>query len=521
MSNNYWADWKQDKRIDEAEEQLRAERRARSRLSEQMRTQQGNLQGQIDRLTRAFVALVEHEDIRAELGQYADAAGCRRYAREVVSTVVVTGGATLRGTVESADVPGYWLAAAARGVAARARGEAGGDELLAEARHRDPRRTALFQSLLSAQTRDPRWASEQLDLVLPDQPAVSAAQRQVWLAVADGRLRPPAGDAEELLVAALGRQVAAAGTPATERVTVWLEEQSGALRDMLSAERAAARLATLRQVLASGTGGRTPSEPTIAAFLGADASEQSDPGPAQEAEDPLADCLRSLVDEGSPAEGDILDRMAAVRIDLGFLDEGTATMQSAWSAPVGDVVDLLLADLEDASAPRFALACRALAPLLRTIADDLGRQAAVPIADTRPVKVVGEVITVGTDGATSSWQDGVAAGVLRRHPINPLLLPLGVALLVAGVLGVALAFVAPGWTVLALAGVLGGAGTLFAALRERRVLADLQARTRTTTDGEIEVAIASILDDRARSATAAGQAHEHLRAVRDVLGAPV
>ncbi|WP_278258078.1 hypothetical protein [Nocardioides convexus] len=63
-----WTDWTQNRRIADAEEALDAERRARSRLSEQMRQQQGNLQGRLDRLTRAMVALIEHEDIRAEPG---------------------------------------------------------------------------------------------------------------------------------------------------------------------------------------------------------------------------------------------------------------------------------------------------------------------------------------------------------------------------------------------------------------------------------------------------------------------
>ena len=105
-SSNYWTDRRQNQRIEEAEAQLASERRARNRLAQQMREQQGNLQGQIQRLTTALVALIEHEDIRAELGQYSDAANCRRYARDVVATVVVTGGAALRGSVVPREVPG-------------------------------------------------------------------------------------------------------------------------------------------------------------------------------------------------------------------------------------------------------------------------------------------------------------------------------------------------------------------------------------------------------------------------------
>ncbi|MGS7457267.1 hypothetical protein, partial [Mycobacterium tuberculosis] len=77
---------------------------------------------------------------------------------------------------------------------------------------------------------------------------------------------------------------------------------------------------------------------------GDDPADQPTPAGAAEAtEDPLADCLRSLVDEGSPAEGDILDRMARARADLGFLDERVSAHSAAWSSPAGDVLDLLLA----------------------------------------------------------------------------------------------------------------------------------------------------------------------------------
>jgi len=76
---------------------------ARSRLASQMAKQQGNLQGQIDRLTEAFVAMVEYEDIRGELNEHADAAGNRKYAREIVPNLVVTGGTVLAPLLACAD----------------------------------------------------------------------------------------------------------------------------------------------------------------------------------------------------------------------------------------------------------------------------------------------------------------------------------------------------------------------------------------------------------------------------------
>lgn len=495
-----WTDWKQNQRLEETEAQLAAERSARSRLADQMRTQQGNLQGQIDRLTRAFVALVEHEDIRAELGQYADAAACRRYAREVVSTVVATGGAALRGSAEPDDVPGYWLAPAARGVVRIAQGEPGGADLLAEAAHRDPRRTTLLLTLLGALTRDPRWTSgTDLARVLPDRPEISNAQRQVWLAVADGRLAPD-GDA---LVTALRSQVAATGSAGLDEVAAWLEEVAPPDSRHLAVERAAAQLAALREVL--DTGGSPAAATTDAP---ADAPDETP------AEDPLADCVRSLVDEGSPGEAEILDRMATVRADLGFIDERTASLAPAWSGTAGDVVRLLIDDLgQPAGSPRHALARQVLAPTLGAIGDELAAQAAVPPPETRDVEVAGEVLTVTRDGVAGDWASRVGAAIERRHPVDRRLVPAGGALLALAVVLAGLGFVAGGWFVLAVAAALGGGALIGSALVKRRTLTETRASTIAATERRIAQERATLDEHRERSITASTRARELHRGV--------
>lgn len=518
--NNYWTDRRQDRRIEEAEAQLASERRARNRLAQQMREQQGNLQGQISRLTTALVALIEHEDIRAELGQYADAAACRRYARDVVSTVVVTGGAALRGSVVPTEVPGYWLSSAARGVAAVAQGEPGGEGLLTRARQDDPQRTALFLTLLGAATQDPRWAGADLARVLPDEASVSAAQRQLWLAIADGRLSGNDGDPLAQLEECLRRQVGAAAD-ATERTAAWVEQQSAAARSAVPAERAADQLAAVRRVLAAGTAAPDPTDTRVVQRLLTTDATPDDGDRQPVAEDPLADCLRSLVDEGSPGEGDILDRMARVRADLGFLDERAASRSAAWSTPAGDVLDLLLRDLgEGPDEPGSALARRVLAPTLTTVADTLAQQAAAPPDDQRSVKVVGEIITVRDTGATSDWRAGVAAAVVRRNPRPPYLFPAGIALLVVGVLGLGLAFVSSGFLVLAFAGLVGGAGLLVSELTKRRATQELQEATLRSTERQVGEAAAAIKDEAARSSAALSRATDDRRAVQEILARP-
>ncbi|MBM0126619.1 hypothetical protein [Pimelobacter simplex] len=500
--NNYWTDRRQDRRLEEAEAQLDAERRARNRLAEQMRAQQGNTQAQLERLTRAFVALVEHEDIRAELGQYADAAACRRYAREVVSTVVATGGAALRDSAEPADVPGYWLAAAARGVAATARGEAGGPALLAEAARRDLGRTDLFLALLGALTRDPRWAPERTDGVLPDALTVTQAQRQVWLAAVDDRLPATLTDA---LGSALEAQVAVTGGAGPDEVAAWLEGQVTPGRDALAAERATAQLEVLHRVLTAG--GDAP-EP------GAGAAD--DPAP----EDPLADCLRSLVDEGSPGEADILDRMALARADMGFLDERISTDAPAWNAAAGDVLSLLLADLAaPVGSGRYAVARRALTPVLRGIADELAQQAAVPAPapDTRSVEAYGEELTVDRDGGPADWQQRVSAGFDRRNPPDRRTLPIGLGVAGLGAVCCLLGFVAGGFALLGGLAVCLGGGLALAGVTKRRRLDRSRASAVAANGRDIDRAAAEVRAHTERSSAAAARASELHRAVAGVL----
>lgn len=507
MSDNYWTDRRQDRRIEEAEALLDAERRARNRLAEQMRAQQGNTQAQLERLTRAFVALVEHEDIRAELGQYADAAACRRYAREMVSTVVATGGAAVRDSAEPADVPGYWLAAAARGVAATARGEAGGPALLAEAARRDAGRTAVFLTLLGALTRDQRWAPEHTDGVLPDAVTITQAQRQVWLAAADGRL--PASLVDALRTTLVDR-VSATGEAGPDEVAAWLDGRVAAGPRTLAAERATAQLEVLQQVLTAGAAPRPAADP----IEPVEPVEPAEPA----AEDPLADCLRSLVDEGSPGEADILDRMAVARADMGFLDDRISADRPTWNAGAGDVLSLLLEDLAaPVSSGRYAVARHALTPVLRGIADELAEQAAVPAPTTRTVEAYGEELTVGRDGAPADWQQRVAAGFDRRNPQDRRTLPIGLGVLGLGAVCCLLGLVSGGFVLVGALALCIGGGLALAAVTKRRRLDQGRAGAVATNGRDIERRAAEVRDHTERSRAAAARAGELHRSLAGVL----
>ncbi|WP_278258077.1 hypothetical protein [Nocardioides convexus] len=216
---------------------------------------------------------------------------------------------------------------------------------------------------------------------------------------------------------------------------------------------------------------------------------------AETSEDPLADCLRSLVDEGSPAEGDILERMAAARADLGFLDERVGARAATWSTPTGDVLDLLLADLaEPAGSGRHRLALRVLSPLLGTTADRLATAAATSLAPTRAATVLGQTIDVQAGGAVRDWRPDVLAAAARRTPRQPHLLPGGIAALAVGVVAIGLAFVASGFAVLAVAALLGGAAAVVTALTQAR--RQRAAQESAVRSGERQVAESRAADHR-------------------------
>ena len=462
--SNYWTDWSQNARIDAAEAEIAAQRRARARLADQLREQHGDLQAQLDRLTEAFVALLAHEDIRGELAQHSDAAAVRRYARELVAALVVTGHGVVRTSAEPADVPGYWLAAVVRGIT-RA-GEDAGAGLLDEAVRRDPRRTAAFLTLLDCVTRQVRWSGGHLARVLPQEASVDRVQRQTWLAVADDRLGP---GARAELERALGAAVAVLEPGQVDEAI-----SARLVRDSDAADPAPRRLARLRALVegvdpdvvedADVAGARRVRLPALAAEEPA-----ADPDPAPE--DPLADVLRDLVDAGSPAEGDILFRMAEARQQLGYVEPDRAAADPM--APAGNLLDLLVDDLARPTATpgggtpedgtpgggTHGVALRVLAPAIERVAAALEAEADAPAPHSRRVDVGRDQVEVSTAGAAPGWEDAARryADSIHEPPRWPR--PAALVCLVLGLGAVGLGLAAPGWFVLAVV-LLAGAGGL-------------------------------------------------------------
>ncbi len=504
--SDFWTDWSQDRRIAQTEEQVAAvaasAARSGSRLAEQMRQQSGNLQAQIDRLTEAFIAFVEYEDVRGELNQYADSAAVRRHARDVVSATVMTGNAGMYGATTPADVPGYWLAPAARALAADAEaGPADHEEHpdLTEALRRDPARTALFLVLLDAVGRQERWAGQHLPALLPTTPEVTVGQRALWIAITEGRL----GDqARKDLTAALATVV---GTPAPEVLVDALG--SGSPVDRLSRLRS---WVTRAAVSDGGRGSGDSGQPGTAA------TTQDD------SEDPLADCLRTLVDEGAPAEADTLDRMAEARSRMGFV----ASSQSAhqWNAPAGTVLDLLVADLggDGVPQPRRALALTVLAPVVRACTDQLQQDAAQPAPTERTVTTAGITLTVREDGvAEESWRDQVVGRLRARRPAATWVRPAGYAAGGLAAVALLLALTEPqlaplAWIVVVMAAVAGVVLLGRDHTQRRDARAYLEA-TLSSVEGRLTEASRTLRTDRQTAESGAAAAVEHRTAILGLL----
>ncbi|MBS42678.1 MAG: hypothetical protein CMH83_05830 [Nocardioides sp.] len=504
--SDFWEAWflggdAYDRNTRHALEQQRAsEARARSHLAAQMRRNQGDLQAQVDRLTEAFVAMVEHEDVRGELIQHSDAAAVRRVAREVVSTYVVTGSAASV-AAPVPDVAGYWLVPAARSLAAGP-GTDEGRRLLDEAVALDRRRSLTLRALVAA------VRGEDLDLAVVDEVVphagetsgdVTHAQRLVWQAVAEGRL----GDAA---LARLEEHLSGERTSVADALVERVTAQVGSHRIAAEAAvQATERLAVLATTAAEGAEVPEAEAPRdtglVAAFYGLPGDRVRDaekvPVPA---EDPLSDCLRALVDEGAPGEAQILSRMTEIRTRMGLLPEQP---DQRWDRPVGSVDALLVDDLcgNGGGPGARALALRVAARPVRAAAERL-REGTGPAGAARTtVRLPGATVEVGPDGAAD---DGWRAAVERRAredvAVSPALLPAAVGAAVLGLVLLVLGVLSPGWAVLGVVvllvaggmllgrrhAVTSGAEDVVARLRRAdREVADTRARAVDSRDADL------------------------------------
>ncbi|WP_141014903.1 hypothetical protein [Nocardioides sambongensis] len=510
--SDYWTDWGQNRRLAEAEAALSNERHARSLLAAQMRRQQGDLQAQLDRLTRAFVALLEHEDIRAELSQHTGAADTRRYAGDVVASVIVTGNGPTHQVSVPPDVPGYWLAAATAALATATGAGPGptGADLLEEARRRDARRTSSLLTLVDLQARRVEWSRGRLGEALALGTEASVLQRQLWLGIAEERL-----DADAVSTLAASLSAALDAVPAADVDAALVAALSGPTGPRTSEYDAQVlRLRALAGCLRGEGAGDRRSAPT----RGRDTPAETDEGSVEQSEDPLATCTLALIGQGSPAEADILTRMAEVRGELGYDD--SATRRIDVDAPAGTVADLLVGDLTRSTptpgSGAHGVALRVLTPALLRVTDQLEAEATRPAPRSVDVRFRDDAVTVTPSGADDgTWRERAARTIPDRSVRWTA--PTAAACLVVAVVCGGLGFGNGAWFLLAALALGAAGGVLYTRSSIRQDVAASRRHAVARWEREIDRTAEQLRSTQETQAAAATSAVSTAAAIRGVL----
>ena len=506
MSDNWWTDYQQNKRLRGLEEDLTSvsaslasARSSQRRLHSELANVRGSLEQRLNRLTAAFDAFVEISDLRVTLGLFDAQGRVRHQARQLVAGAGPDG--------EVSDVDGYWLAPALSALRVAVDGVIDADALsLAGAR--DSQRAAVFHvlgtGLLGGRDGVP---PEMLAEVLPvPGTTMPRHQRAVWTLAADGFfgtagwdlvrrrgtefVRALPDDRRSAAVEAL-RSLGTAGAQAAA-----LPREFEGLGDLANALAAAARLAALRTWVEEG----------LAGF----ANE-----PAAEVDPQVRTALGLLVDEGSPVEMPLLARERELRVVI----EGTGSDPSTWDNPVGDPAELLRTDANDAEHPgRRAAAVRACGDLLLTAADRLADAARGAAPDLVEARTRQGMVTITADGV-----DQTSVARLRSR-IDQLANVSGSRRVFAGVaLGVAVVFAGLaifagwGWALVAVTGAIVAAYQLRTLATERRDAAANAAKMHENFAAEVESRVALFTEFRTDLKKRQPLIEEDLKAIRAAL----
>lgn len=396
-----WYDRKQQKAIGELE---RSNARARSQtrsLQRQVEQNQASLTKRVDQLERALRAVVELEDVREELNEHVPAALVRRHARSVVMAVSGLGSVANPSAPPEApaDVPGYWLAPAARWAASLVTSRPDHSPL-DDARRRDPVRTDLFVVALSAITEHSIDDSAALDRLLAGPFDVTDWQRELWMAMAAGRFGSP------VRASLIGELRIAAESVTREQLSVAVLEKSAASKPVESGR----RLAALSQKL-------------VPRMLPPESSESDDSTtPAEDAgggvarNDRLAELLAVIVEEGAPGEVAVLDSMTDIRRVLADDAAMQPPERRVVDDTIGEPIALLLADLGGTDADLRDVAIDVFAADMAAWAEELHAAAASASTPTTMVDVFGQNVEIAGDGVDeSTWSGYVDAA----HPVEP------------------------------------------------------------------------------------------------------
>jgi hypothetical protein len=343
LSDNYWTDRAQNKRIAGLEDDLSymnaslsQAKASTNRLKAELSKVSGSMEQRLSRLSEAFDAFVEISDLRVTLGLFDTHGRVRHQAKLLLEGA---------GVSDVVDAEGYWLAPALVALRGVADGVVDADALsLATAR--DPLRTRTFQTLLAAHLggRLPSFVEVLPQIANP----VPNYQRAMWLLAADGYFGPAAWHHCATLLTGLAEEslVDTVRSMAAPRSAVAVPKELDGGGDLATALQAAERLTALRTWVTS----------TLDAYT----------GERVETADPLVRrSLDLLIAEGSPVELPLLARER----DLRGVIEGRKTASETWDSEAASAVDLLRTDLQSDSPDRRALAVRACAPQVLAAAE--------------------------------------------------------------------------------------------------------------------------------------------------------
>lgn len=478
-----WYDLQQREQIEALSlSQSRAAARLRSELRQEAKRSE-DLATRLSRLEDAVVAIVELEDLRGVLDTFSDAVATRRYARDVLAQIPALGRVpSSTSPTPPPDVPGYWLHPAVRSVDAALHGDAATQAAAsAEARRRDPVRTAQFLAAVAILTRSD-VADDDLATLFPTSRRVSTYQRALWLAVAEGGLGEEARRGLAQAIAwVLAQETTQPAQPEGDLVQVRMPGPRVTPDDL---DEVVTSHLLGRRTPPADTASATEALADLRALVAAAAAAGRTLPAAGEVPDGVADLLAQVVSAGAPGEEPVVERIIEIRQALAAIGASTSIAAPALlDEDELDVVDLLRADLSaDGSPGARAVAVAALQGPIEAVADRLAALAQQPLPDGERVRVAGGIsVDITSAGPVDGgWRARLADRVAAMHPTEPYLgsrmIGGGVVAVLALVLGVTSG---PGWLLLLVPalGMAGHAAWQWQSSRERRESAVRHALT--------------------------------------------
>ena len=515
------SEWSNIKTLqDQLDDQISASMSNQRRLSSQLSKLQGDLSQRVDRLSRAFDAFVELSELRDELTLHSEARRWRAAAKAMVESSVATG---IAPSVESvaglADVGGYWLVPAVKALPGVVSGHPD-PELLAEAARRDEVRSTLFIAAASVMIARTDMVGAWVARAVSGAPfaPVTVGQRALWLAAADGEMN---ATSVETVRSELRRRLDAVPSEARAALVhglVSFPPGTAPSATAKSNETATAANEMLRrwaawcvQLSASGEVAR----PAVAAPATAGAT--GSPTPTNRGSDAVLDVVRSLVEEGSEPERELLDRAEAL---MATVRGSAASKGPEWGDEAGVVADLLAADLrQNTETGRARFALELMHAHLSEAADELARQAHAAPPSTTSFTVGGRSITVGPDGAAPADLAAAEAAVSRPAPSQVPKWSLPVAVVVAVVFAVLGIVTSPGWFVIAAIGVVVAAAVFVIDRRDAAERASAAATQRERLHKRVQESVAELQASSVAAAVAASDSDDLRRQIDESISA--